>query len=149
MIEAFVSQASIAERKLPQTCERSQMLQSSVANIRAAQVERSQSFEFTEVFQSVIAYIRRTERQVFDSWNLGDLPQTFVTDRRSREVKFDERLQPFQIYQSGAARRCSIQSQLLKPSKIRQARQPVVGHGRVAEIQRLQPRQPFDRGQPQ
>src|SRR5262245_1170389 len=139
----------MVERKLLQTCERSQMLQSLVASISAVQVERLQSREFTEVFQSVIAYIRRTQRQVFDSRNLGAWSERFGADRRSREVQLDERRQPFQIYQPGAARQCSRQSQLLKFPKTRQMSQPVVGHGRVAEVQRLQTCQPFDRSQSQ
>src|SRR5262245_2707810 len=104
MIKAFVSKSGKVERKLLQTCERSQVLQSLVANISAVQVELLQSREYTELFQSVIAYIRRTQRQVFYSRNLGDLSQPFGADRRSREVQPDERRQPFQVYQSRAAR---------------------------------------------
>ena len=83
MIKAFVSDAGMVERKLLQTCEHSQVLQSLVAYISAVQFERLQSREFTEVFQSVITYIRRTQRQVFDSRNPGYLSQPFGAVVRS------------------------------------------------------------------
>src|SRR5215813_14049485 len=57
MLESFVREPGMIERKLLQTCERFQVLQTLVANISAAQVERLQPRKLVEVFQSVICYI--------------------------------------------------------------------------------------------